>query len=173
MKIISYLCGVYFKTIYIMKNILLIAVAICSVLFLGSCKSKSSAYKTAYEQAKANDSKYQAYEDDDTETATGEEISYESVKQESIKPTSGEDSKGLKKYSVVIGSFKLRTNAYSLKERMIAEGYNPIVAENDLGMLRVIVTSFDSRNDAAKSRDAIKSKYRPNFQDAWLLERVY
>jgi cell division protein FtsN len=156
-----------------MKNILLITIAICSVLFLGSCKSKSSAYKTAYEQAKANDANYKAYEEDDTETPTGEEISYESVKQENIKPTSGEDSKGLKKYSVVIGSFKNRSNAFNLKERMIDEGYNPVVAENDFGMLRVIVTSYDNKNDAVKSRDAIKSKYRPNFQDAWLLERLY
>jgi cell division protein FtsN len=139
---------------------------------LGSCKSKSSAYKTAYEQAKSNDSNWED-EEDETEVLTSEEISYESVKQENVKLASGEDATGLKKYSVVIGSFKNRTNAYSLKERMIDEGYRPVVAENDFGMLRVIVTSFDSKADAARSRDAIKSKYAPNFQDAWLLERRY
>jgi cell division protein FtsN len=139
---------------------------------LGSCKSKSSAYKTAYEQAKSNDSNWED-EEDETEVLTSEEISYESVKQENVKLASGEDETGLKKYSVVIGSFKNRTNAYSLKERMIDEGYRPVVAENDFGMLRVIVTSFDSKADAARSRDNIKSKYAPNFQDAWLLERRY
>ena len=35
------------------------------------------------------------------------------------------------------------------------------------------VASFDNKADAADSRDAIKAKYAPNFQDAWLLERAY
>jgi cell division protein FtsN len=156
-----------------MKKILLFGAAICCVFMLGSCKSKSSAYKTAYEQAKSNDNDWVDEEEDDTEVLTSEEISYESVRQEKVKPARGEDESGLKKYSVVIGSFKQRTNAYSLKERMADEGYRPVIAENDFGMLRVIVTSFDSKADAARSRDAIKSKYAPNFQDAWLLERQY
>lgn len=154
-----------------MKKILLFGAAICCVFILGSCKSKSSAYKTAYEQAQSNNSEWE--EEDDTEVLTSEEISYESVRQEKVKPVQGEDASDLKKYSVVIGSFKNRTNAYSLKERMTDEGYMPVIAENDFGMLRVIVTSFDSKADAARSRDAIKSKYAPNFQDAWLLERQY
>ena len=154
-----------------MKKILLFGAAICCIFVLGSCKSKSSAYKTAYEQAKASDDTWA--DEDDVEVLTSEEISYESVRQESVRATSGEDISGLKQYSVVIGSFRNRTNAFALKERMIDEGYRPIVAENDSGWLRVIVSSFDSRADAARSRDAIKSKYNPNFQDAWLLERKY
>ena len=161
----------YIKNRNKMKKILFFGAAICCILALGSCKSKSSAYKTAYEQAKASEDTWM--DEDDTEVLTSEEVSYESVRQESVKPTSGEDVSSLKKYSVVIGSFKNRTNAFSLKQRMVDEGYRPIVAENDSGMLRVIVSSFDSKTDAARSRDAIKSKYAPNFQDAWLLERRY
>jgi cell division protein FtsN len=144
---------------------------------LSSCKSKSSAYKQAYEQARSNDDyEEDEFENDETEVRANEEVSYSSSKSdksEKIKVLSGESEAGLKKYSVVIGSFKNRTNAYSLKERMADEGYRPVVAENDYGMLRVIVTSFDSKTDAARSRDNIKSKYAPNFQDAWLLERKY
>ncbi|MDR2148910.1 MAG: SPOR domain-containing protein [Tannerella sp.] len=154
-----------------MKKVMLLMAVACGVVLMGSCKSKSSAYKTAYEQAKANDDDYEIIEEE--ETPTGEEISYESVRQESVKPYSGEDEAGLKKYSVVIGSFKNKTNAYSLKERMADEGYNPVIAENEYGMLRVIITSFDNRSDAVRSRDNIKAKYEPNFQDAWLLERMY
>ena len=51
--------------------------------------------------------------------------------------------------------------------------YNAVLGENEQGMLRVIVASFDNKADAADSRDAIKAKYAPNFQDAWLLERAY
>ncbi|MDR0836450.1 MAG: SPOR domain-containing protein [Tannerella sp.] len=151
-----------------MKKIILLIAVVCGIISLGSCKSKSSAYKTAYEQAKAND-KTVVEEDDADEVATGEEVSYESVRQESVKPVSGEGA--LKRYSVVIGSFKNKTNAYSLKDRMTSEGYKPIIAENDFGMLRVIVSTFDSKADAVRSRDGIKSKYEPNFQDAWIVER--
>jgi len=155
-----------------MKKILLFGAAICCILALGSCKSKSSAYKTAYETAKADDTKWDD-DEDETEVLTTEEVSYESVRQESVKLVNGEDLSRLKRFSVVIGSFGNRTNAFSLKDRMINEGYNAVIAENDKGMLRVIVSSFDSKADAARSRDALKQKYAPNFQDAWLLERRY
>jgi len=49
----------------------------------------------------------------------------------------------------------------------------PVLAENEQRMLRVIVTSFDNRADAERSRDAIRSRYYPNFQDAWILQRSY
>ena len=155
-----------------MKKILLFSAAISCLFTLGSCKSKSSAYKTAYEQAKSNDTYWE--DEDDTEVLTTEEISYESVRPpENLKVIQGEDLSGLKRYSVVIGSFGVRTNAYGLKDRMTSEGYRPIIAENDLGMLRVIVASFDIRTDAIRARDAFKTKYAPNFQDAWILERKY
>ena len=95
------------------------------------------------------------------------------TRQEKITPIEGEDADAIKLYSVVVGSFKNRTNAFSLKERMQNEGYTPVLGENEQGMLRVIVTSFETKAEAEKSRDAIRSKYRPNFQDAWVLERTY
>ena len=139
---------------------------------LASCKAKSSAYKNAYDQAQAKggDENWDA-DEDDTETLKSEEVSYDSFKKENLKPHADESASKLKRYSVVIGSFKNSTNAYSLKERMQDEGYDPVVAENDYGMLRVIVSSFNSKADAARSRESIKEKYYPNFQDAWLLER--
>ncbi|MDO4672112.1 MAG: SPOR domain-containing protein, partial [Porphyromonadaceae bacterium] len=94
------------------------------------------------------------------------------VRQENLSLYDGEDGNNLKRFSVVIGSFQNPTNAKNLKERMQQDGYNPVLAKNDQGMLRVIVTSFNSREEAAASRDAIKQRYAPNFQDAWLLEKT-
>lgn len=156
-----------------MKKILLFGAAICCMFTLGSCKSKSSAYKTAYEQARANDNYWEDEEEDVEEVSDVEEISYESVRQEKVNAVQGEDFSGLKRYSVVIGSFRNSTNAFSMKERMTREGYKPVIAENEDGMLRVIVASYDTRADAVRSRDAFKAKYAPNFQDTWLLERSY
>ncbi|MDR1645066.1 MAG: SPOR domain-containing protein [Tannerellaceae bacterium] len=93
------------------------------------------------------------------------------TRQERINPFEGESFQSLKRYSVVIGSFRNRTNATALKERMQYEGYNTILAENELGMIRVIVSSSDNKSEVVRSRSSFKSKYYPNFQDAWILER--
>ena len=144
----------------------------CLVLTFGtSCKSKQSAYRAAYEQAKAREMTDSA--DNDVITPVTKPIATSDTREERITPISGENASELKLYSVVVGSFSNRTNAYSLKERMQNDGYSPILAENDQAMLRVILTSFDNRADAERSRDAIRSKYYPNFQDAWILQRRY
>ena len=155
-----------------MKRVFLFVAVICFVFAMQSCKSKSSAYKNAYDQAMTNDTQWD-YEDESAEVLTTEEVSYESVRQEKVNIVKGEDLSGLKRFSVVIGSYQNRTNAVALKDRMTNEGYKPVLAENDFGMMRVIVASFDNRADAARARDAFKAKYAPNFQDAWLLERSY
>ena len=155
-----------------MKKIGLLIMTFCLVLTFGtSCKSKQSAYRAAYEQAKAREMTDSA--DNDVITPVTKPIATSDTREERITPISGENASELKLYSVVIGSFSNRTNAYSLKERMQNDGYSPILAENDQAMLRVILTSFDNRADAERSRDATRSKYYPNFQDAWILQRRY
>ena len=155
-----------------MKKIGLLGMVLCLVLAVcTSCKSKQSAYKTAYEQAKAREMDEPA--GNDVFTPVSKPVTTTETRQERVTPIQGENAAGLRLYSVVIGSFRNRTNAFSLKERMEGEGYRPILAENEQGMLRVILTSHDSRAEAERSRDAVRSRYYPNFQDAWLLERRY
>jgi cell division protein FtsN len=155
-----------------MKRIGLFIMALCLALaFCTSCKSKQSAYQSAYEQAKARETAGQA--DGNVITPVTKPAGASETREERITPISGENASGIRLYSVVIGSFSNRTNAYSLKERMQNDGYMPILAENEQGMLRVILTSHDNRADADRSRDAVRSKYYPNFQDAWILQRRY
>ncbi len=143
-----------------MNKIWLFGASISMVLALGSCKPKQSAYKAAYEQAKEKESTAPVEVIEEEEVV--EEVtpvskprtSNVSTRTERINAAQGEDASRLKRYSVVIGSFKNKTNAYSLKERMQNAGFN-------------------DKADAADSRDAIKAKYAPNFQDAWILERQY
>ncbi len=163
-----------------MNKIWLFGAAICMVIAFGSCKPKQSAYKAAYEQAKEKESTAPVEVVEESEevvevapVSKPRTTSSATTRSEKINPVQGEDASRLKRYSVVVGSFKNKTNAYSLKERMQNEGYNAVLGENEQGMLRVIVASFDDKADAAASRDAIKAKYAPNFQDAWLLERAY
>ena len=146
--------------------------ALCLMTVVGtSCKSKQSAYRAAYEQAKAREMAGQT--DDYVITPVTKPVASNETRQERITPLDGENADGIRLFSVVIGSFQNRTNAFSLKERMEREGYMPVLAENEQRMLRVIVTSFDNRADAERSRDAIRSRHYPNFQDAWILQRSY
>jgi cell division protein FtsN len=95
------------------------------------------------------------------------------TRQERINPYEGESPLSLGRFNVVIGSFSNRANAVSLRERMQYEGYNAALAENELGMIRVIISSFDNKAEAARFRATVKTKFYPNFQDAWVLERRY
>jgi Cell division protein len=156
-----------------MNKIWLFAAALSAVFLMGSCKPKQSAYQAAYEQAKEKETTTPAVESEYVAPVSKPRNSDEATRQERIRVADGENADGLRRFSVVIGSFQNRTNAHSLKERMVREGYNALLGENEQGMLRVIVSSFDVKADAADSRDAIKAKYSPNFQDAWLLERQY
>ena len=157
-----------------MKKVILASLALVAVASLSSCGAKKSAYRKAYEQAKQREVATQA---------TKPAVQYEApvttperaaapvtVRKERVTTYQGEDANRLKRFSVVIGSFQNPTNARNLKERMVKAGYNAVLATNEVGMLRVIVSSFDSREEAAASRDAIKARFAPDFKDAWLLE---
>lgn len=157
-----------------MKKIILAATALLLVSAFTSCKPKQSAYRQCYEAAKQRE-----IVNDQNNSQNTDPVEIQKpidrqvvVRQENLSLVEGEDGNNLKKFSVVIGSFQNPTNAKNLKERMQQDGYNPVLAKNDQGMLRVIVTSFNSREEAAASRDAIKQRYAPNFQDAWLLEKT-
>lgn len=143
-----------------MNKIWLLGAAICMVLAFGSCKPKQSAYKAAYEQAKEKETTapVETYNEVEEVTPVSKPRTTDAnTRQERIRAAQGEDASSLKRFSVVIGSFKNKTNAYSLKERMQGKGYKALLGENEQGMLRVIISSFDNKADAIESRDAVRS----------------
>ena len=109
-----------------MNKIWLFGAAISMVLAFGSCKPKQSAYKAAYEQAKEKESTAPV-EVVEQEEEIVEEVapvskprtSTATTRSERISAAQGEDASRLKRYSVVIGSFKNKTNAYSLKREIL------------------------------------------------------
>lgn len=155
-----------------MKKVIYTLVAVFAIAGLSSCKPKQSAYKAAMERAQQREIARQQEEPQNEIIPVIVEDEVD-ARQEKITPAQGENPDGLKRFSVVIGSFQNPTNARSLKARMEGEGFNAILAQNEQGMYRVIVTSFDDKMDAARSRDSIKIMYAPMFQDAWILERTY
>lgn len=169
-----------------MKKILLLAMGMCVALSFSSCKSSESAYKKAYEKAKQQELATPQVEvaeevtpvvtntvEEEPVTTPAPVVETGAVRQEKVTVVAGDN--GLKDYSVVAGSFGIKANAEGLKDWLDNEGYQATIAFNaERAMYRVIVSSFDDKESAAKARDAFKAKYpnREDFQGAWLLYRI-
>lgn len=159
-----------------MKKSLILCAGLCAVLTLASCGSKESAYRKAYDKAKAAEAEAALTNNDNAVDApvvtpiqqqpqqtVVDNYDNATYRQESVTLVNGS---GLKNYSVVVGSFSVLANAQGLQNKLKAAGYDAqIVKNNDRGLYRVVASSFDVKADAARSRDAFRSTY----PDAWLL----
>lgn len=159
-----------------MKKSIIICAGLCALMFTG-CKSQESAYKKAYEKARAQEQAANngqqvvqqptVVERPVTEVQTVDNYDNVNVRQENVTLISGT---GLKGYSVVVGSFGLKTNAEGMQRKLRNSGYDAqIVFNPSNNMYRVVASTFDSKGDAVRSRDAIRSQY----SDAWLLYKNY
>lgn len=164
-----------------MRKHLFVCMGLCTLALFTACKSQESAYKQAYEQAKANEA-------NDVVVITPQEEKTEPVVAPVQKqdPVVVEDNtpvrtiqgglsviKGepLRAYSVVVGSFMNQTNAEGLYNTLINRGYNArVVRTNETisghtGWYRVAASSYDAKNQAVSSRNGLQGTY----PDAWLL----
>lgn len=91
----------------------------------------------------------------------------EETRSESFKLASGETNSAALtfKYHVVVGSFSVHSNALNLRTKLTNEGNNALTVENEKGMLRVIISSFNDYNEAHSKIRQIKTTY----PDAWVL----
>ncbi len=160
------------------SKIWLLGIALCLVFSFSACKQKQSAYKAAYEKAKEKEpqetvvvvEELEPVSKPKVESTTPKSVEAPVIKKEKVTTVAGS---GLKRFSVVIGSFQNKTNAVSLQERMQSEGFNVILAQNESQMYRVIVASYDQKESAVSKREEIKKQFAPSFQDAWILEQQY
>ncbi len=163
------------------------ALILVGLLVLGaSCKPKQSAYKQVYEAAKEREVQQSASQPTVVKDASPLPPVEVSVRKEKVEPVYATDAAGLRRFNVVIASLSVKLNAESLKSRMENEGYSVILAENEQGMYRVIVASYDSKEQAAAKREEIYNKYSAKgdtdflrrtygvpFNDLWILERDF
>ncbi len=157
-----------------MKKILLMGTALCMVFAMSSCKSKESAYKKAYEKAKAQQEVATTTQQTNpvavtpvttTTTTPATDYSNVSVRSENVSLVSGP---ALKAYSVVVGSFGVKSNATGLASTLANKGYTPRVVQASTTngtMYRVVATSYDTKGEAAQSRNGLEGQY----PGAWLL----
>ncbi len=157
----------------------MVAVAgLCIALAFTGCKSSESAYKKAYEKAKAQEENRATdqnqgneeiavvapvVEKPATETVVVDNADNVPVRQETLSVVNGA---GLKSFSVVVGSFSVQANAEGLQSTLKSQGYDAQVAYNSANqMYRVVAATFDSKPEAVSSRNDLRSQY----PDAWLL----
>lgn len=164
-----------------MKKFMVFGAALCLLMAMTSCKSKESAYKQAYEKAKAAESAQQRSDYATaavvpetpvvvpvetrpvTQTQVVDNVDNVAVRQERVSIISG---MGLRAYSVVVGSFSVFANAEGLQQRLRNAGYSAQVVKNDeRNMYRVVATTYDDKASAVQSRNLLRGTY----PDAWLL----
>lgn len=161
-----------------MKKSMVLCACLCAAMVFTGCKSSESAYKKAYEKAKAQQAVQQQptvteqpetnvvaplQQTHVTETKVVDNNDNIQVRQEKVSLV---DGAGLKAYSVVVGSFGVKANADGLQQRLKDAGYAAQVVKNvDRNMYRVVASTFANKADAAASRDQLRSQY----PDAWLL----
>lgn len=161
-----------------MKKSLMLCAGLCLAMAMASCSgSKESAYKKAYEKAKAQEAQQTEVaapqeeapvvtplvEKPATQTTVIDNTDNATVRTEAVTLV---DGNGLKDFSVVIGSFSLKSNALGLQQRLKNQGHPAQVAYNpSINYYRVIVSTFDNKASAVQSRN----QFRATYPDAWLL----
>ena len=157
-----------------MKKYMILCAGLCAAMAFTSCKSSETAYKNAYEKAKAQEAAAVETNTEANVVAPVEEKPIDEVRvvdnadnvQVRQEQVSLIDGSGLKNFSVVVGSFSLRANADGLQQRLKEAGYDAQIVKNtDRNMFRVVASTFADKASAAQSRNELRAKY----PDAWLL----
>ena len=155
-----------------MKKILYVCAAVCAVFMMSSCKSKESAYKKAYEKAKA-----QQTETPVTTTTPVQQVTTQTVTPVTTTPVADYsnvvvrnesvtfvEGSPLKQYGVVVASVTIKSNGVALMQKLASS----CVAQaqvNGQTFYRVVACSYDTKPEAAQKRDQLEGQY----PGAWLL----
>ena len=73
-------------------------------------------------------------------------------------------------FFVILGSFRVRDNAYRFADTLRGKGFQPAVIIAESGLFRVMVDSYPDRNQAVNRIREIRARF-PEHNDAWLLIR--
>ena len=166
-----------------MRKYMVMGAALFVAFAFTSCKSQESAYKKMYEKAQAQEAQSQTAQA--TQPAVDQIVSVRPlvvtpadqstvvkaddtpVCQESVTLI---DGTGLQQYSVVVGSFGLKTNAIGFQGTLKQAGYDAQVVYNaKVNMYRVICGTYADKSAAVQSRNAIRGSKFNKTGDAWLL----
>ncbi len=149
-----------------MNTRLLLYAAIFSVALV-SCKSKQKVTEIPAATQPASSTVTTTPPVTAPTAAVNRSTQNEVTRSESFRLAEGETNNAAlsKKYHVVVGAFGNHENARRLRDTLVGQGNNALTVQNDSGMLRVIIASFDEYTQAKSRIEQIKSLY----PDAWVL----
>ena len=143
------------------------------LISMDSCKPSQQATKEAYEKAMAAavEKPIVSEETPDEDAITEvQPIVQQQPATERTEHVNVLDDGTMNTFNVVVGSFIQRTNAYSQRDRLRADGYPAFVAQNAQGMYRVIACGFATREEANEARYKITQQYPSSYiKDPWFL----
>ena len=159
-----------------MKKYAIVCAGLCLPMAFTSCGSSEKAYRKMYEKAQAADAAQKSEQPTEevavvtpvvekpaSETVVVDNSDNVPVRQGKYSVVSGA---GLKAFSVVVGSYSVQANAEGMQGQLKNKGYAAQVAYDDsTRMYRVVISTFDTKNEAVQSRNQVRSEY----PDAWLL----
>ena len=159
-----------------MKKYAIVCAGLCLAMAFTSCGSSEKAYRKMYEKAQAADAAQKSEQPTEevavvtpvvekpaSETVVVDNSDNVPVRQGKYSVVSGA---GLKAFSVVAGSYSVQANAEGMQGQLKNKGYAAQVAYDDsTRMYRVVISTFDTKNEAVQSRNQVRSEY----PDAWLL----
>lgn len=176
-----------------MKKLFVLALAFGSIAAFTSCKSSESAYRKAYEKAKAQENSQQTPRQQNTTTVTvvpTTPVVIDTTKKvvvaaapatapkednSDVRTIAGGvtvvNGSGLKAYSVVVGSYSVQANAEGRQSQLKQQGFDAQVVKSNetingiTGWYRVVASTFDTKEQAVNSRNTLRATYK----DAWLL----
>ncbi len=166
-----------------MRKYMVMGAALFVAFAFTSCKSQESAYKKMYEKAQAQEAQSQTAQSSQpvvgqtasvtplvtkpADQSTVVKADDTPVRQESVTLI---DGTGLQQYSVVVGSFGLKTNAIGFQGTLKQAGYDAQVVYNaKVNMYRLISVTYADKSAAVQSRNAIRGSKFNKTGDAWLL----
>jgi len=92
------------------------------------------------------------------------------VRTESVKPVDLPD-RTMYRYYVIIGSFRVLDNARKQTAEIAKKGFTPEILESETGLYRISVGGYDEESAARSKIVGIRTMYRDEHSDVWLLIR--
>lgn len=162
-----------------MKKLIIMLAAISAVTFT-SCQSKKTLTDAAIVASPAQEVKEVtpiSYTQQTQQTTTQKTApvvnTADKDRQEKVTVVNAGDAALLRDYNVIVGAFSRLDYANNFVAKMQQRGYNSFLVQNSTGLYRVVAASFDNRNQAAATRDEIKTKFANDDPGtcpaAWLL----
>lgn len=137
---------------------------------LGGCKTSEANYRAAYEKAVAGRDSSDAIENtiygakrrdmDSRMIIAGGDSVEARVQRVAVTEGGGGISEYLHAYNVVVGQFKQRFNAVSMRDRLAGSGYpRAFVVQNGEPYYYVVLSSHDTQAEAVKALKSIPTGF--------------